>query len=72
MTEIISTLHVEVTYFQQSWLRMAMSYEKVTAWLCFPGNLKTKANPLVTFNTPQNSTNCANNMFNGTRLAELA
>lgn len=49
-----------------------MSQEKVTAWLYFPGNLKTKVNPLVTFNTPQNSTNCANNMSNGTRLAELA
>lgn len=51
---------------------MVMSWEKLIAWLCFPGNLKTQANPLVTFNTPQNSTNCANNMSNGTRLAEPA
>lgn len=51
---------------------MAMSQEKLIAWLCFPGNLKIQVNPLVTFNTPQNSTNCANNMSNGTRLGEPA
>lgn len=49
-----------------------MSQEKLIAWLYFPGNLQTQVNPLVTFNTPQNSTNCANNMSNSTRLAETA
>lgn len=49
-----------------------MSQEKLIARLCFPGNSKIQVNPLVTFNTPQNSTNCANNMSNGNRLAEPA
>jgi len=51
---------------------MAMSWENLIARLCFPGNSKIQVNPLVTFNTPQNSTSCANNMSNGTRLAESA
>lgn len=51
---------------------MAMSQEKLIARLCYPGNFKIQVNPLVTFNTPLNSTNCANNMSNGTSLAESA
>lgn len=45
---------------------MAMSQTELIVWLHVTDNLKIKVNPLVTFKTPQNSTNSTNNMSNDT------